>query len=31
MAKEFLGLDGPDVICHCVYGSKLETANAFIK
>lgn len=31
MAKEFLELDGPDVICHYVYGSNLETANAFIK
>lgn len=31
MAKEFLELDGPDVICHYVYGSNLGTANAFIK
>lgn len=31
MSKEFLELDGPDVICHYVYGSNLETANAFIK
>ena len=31
MAKEFLKLDGPDVICHYVYDSNLETANAFIK
>lgn len=31
MAKEFLELDGPDVICHYVYGSNLKTANAFIK
>ena len=31
MTKEFLNLDGPDVICHYVYDSNLETANAFVK
>lgn len=31
MAKEFLKLDGPDVICHYIYDSNLETIEAFRK
>ena len=28
MAKEFLKLDGPDVICHYIYDSNRETIYA---
>lgn len=31
MAKEFLKLDGPEVICHYTYDSNLETIEAFRK
>lgn len=31
MAKEFLKLDGPDVVCHYTYDSNLETIEDFRK
>lgn len=31
MAKEFLKLDGPEVVCHYTYDSNLETIEAFRK
>lgn len=31
MAKEFLNLDGPDVICHYIYDSNYETIEKFVK
>lgn len=31
MAKEFLNLDGPEVICHYTYDSNLETIEDFRK
>lgn len=31
MAKEFLKIDGPEVVCHYTYDSNLETIEAFRK
>lgn len=31
MAKEFLNLDGPDVICHYIYDSNHKTIEKFVK
>lgn len=31
MAKEFLKLDGPEVVCHYTYDSNLETIEDFRK
>lgn len=31
MAKEFLKLDGPDVICHYIYDSNIKTIGEFVK
>lgn len=31
MVKEFLKLDGPEVVCHYTYDSNLETIEDFRK
>lgn len=31
MPKEFLNLDGPDVICHYIYDSNHKTIEKFVK